>query len=72
MKRRKLQRTYWLTMLILLFPFIFPVFEVANRATPIVLGLPFNFFWICLWTFITFIVVLIFYWLDPENREEDK
>lgn len=68
MKRKNFQRTYWLTMIVLFLPFLFPVYQVANRATPIVMGLPFSFFWVCLWTFIIFIAVLLFYVFDPERK----
>jgi len=67
--RKRFQRIYWITMFVLFLPFVFPLFEVANRVTPIVLGLPFTFFWICLWTIITFLVILVFYWIDPDNKE---
>lgn len=69
MKKHTLQRAYWITMLVLFFPFIFPLFQVANRPTPIILGLPFSLFWICLWMVIVFLTVLIFYWLDPDNTK---
>ncbi|RYG73177.1 hypothetical protein EU245_07310 [Lentibacillus lipolyticus] len=69
MSKKKFQRAYWISMLFLLLPFIFPLFEVANRPIPLILGLPFSLFWVCLWTFITFFVILIFYFIDPERRK---
>lgn len=68
---RKKFNTYYITIaLIPFFMLIFPFFEIGNRATPIVLGLPFSFFWVILWIAITFIALLILYRLDPEKDEE--
>ncbi|WP_156289382.1 hypothetical protein [Oceanobacillus salinisoli] len=71
MSRKKFQRAYWITVLLLLSSFIFPVFELANKPYPIIMGLPFSFFWVCLWTFIIFIAVIIFHFIDPDNKREE-
>lgn len=49
---------------------IFPLFEIANRATPIIIGLPFSFFWVILWIVINFVLLLILYRFDPDKEEE--
>ncbi|SFE72443.1 DUF3311 domain-containing protein [Alteribacillus iranensis] len=48
---------------------IFPIFEIANRAEPIIIGLPFNFFWVVMWIVITFLAVLTLYFKDPDVDE---
>ncbi|WNS74999.1 DUF3311 domain-containing protein [Bacillus sp. DTU_2020_1000418_1_SI_GHA_SEK_038] len=50
---------------------VFPGFELGNRATPIIMGLPFSFFWVLLWIVITFVALIILYRLDPEKDEEE-
>jgi hypothetical protein len=50
---------------------VFPFFEIANRATPIVFGLPFSFFWVILWILITFIALVVLYRFDPDLDEEE-
>jgi uncharacterized membrane protein len=51
---------------------IFPIYEFANRATPIVMGLPFSFFWPVLWIVITFIAVVGLYFVDPDNQKKEE
>lgn len=53
-------------------PVIFPLFEVANSATPIIAGLPFSFFWVVLWVVIVAIAVVCLYFVDPENKNEGE
>ncbi|MED4582650.1 DUF3311 domain-containing protein [Brevibacillus choshinensis] len=43
----------------------------ANKATPLVLGLPFLLFWIVLWVILTSVVMAIVNFIDPSNREEE-
>ncbi|MCA0150387.1 DUF3311 domain-containing protein [Rossellomorea vietnamensis] len=50
---------------------VFPLFEFANRADPIIFGLPFLFFWVILWILITFMALLILYRFDPDQDEEE-
>jgi uncharacterized membrane protein len=46
------------------------VFQLGNKAFPIVFGLPFSFFWVVMWAVVTFTAVLILYVLDPDKRGE--
>jgi hypothetical protein len=55
-------------MVLTFLPLIFPLFSFANRPTPIVMGLPFNFFWVILWIVIAFVAVLILYMIDPDKK----
>lgn len=58
----------------LIFPFlllIFPLFSIGNRATPIIMGMPFSVFWVILWIIITFLIVLVLYRIDPDKDEEE-
>jgi uncharacterized membrane protein len=52
-------------------PTIFPLYGLVNSASPIVLGLPFNFFWVILWIFIVFAAMIVLYFLDPENKKRE-
>lgn len=50
-----------ITWLVLAVVLSFPLFAVANRVEPIVLGLPMGLWWIVLWTLIATVAVLITY-----------
>ena len=43
---------------------IWPGAVVANRIEPMILGLPFLFFWYVAWVFMVFIGTLLLYWLE--------
>jgi hypothetical protein len=70
MSQKKFNTLYVIIGLIPFLMLIFPLFEIGNRATPIVFGLPFSFFWVILWIVITFLALLVLYFLDPEKDEE--
>ncbi|WP_174614584.1 DUF3311 domain-containing protein [Virgibacillus ihumii] len=72
MSRRKFEIIYFVAVTLTLLPVIFPVFEIANRAEPIILGLPFGFFWVILWIVIAFITVTILYAFDPNKDEQEE
>ncbi|WAH38815.1 DUF3311 domain-containing protein [Alicyclobacillus dauci] len=59
----------WLTLVPLIGLLIGVIF--ANRATPIVLGMPFLFFYVVLWLILTSVCMAIVYKFDPTNRKED-
>lgn len=44
MSKKKFTTIYILTVTIPFLLLIFPLYEIANRATPIIMGLPFSFF----------------------------
>jgi hypothetical protein len=69
MKQRTFNAVFITVSAAAFLPLIFPIYEIANKAEPIVLGLPFSFFWIALWVLIVFIAVIILYFLDPENKK---
>ena len=71
MKQRTFNTIYIVVCVAAFLPLIFPLFAVANRALPLVLGLPFNFFWVVLWVLIAFVAVIILYFLDPANKERE-
>jgi hypothetical protein len=48
---------------------IWPGAVVANRIEPIILGLPFFFFWYVLWVFLVFVGTLILYRWEYGGRE---
>lgn len=71
MTKRQFNSLYILVCVIPFLLLVFPLFEIGNRATPIVLGLPFSFFWVVLWILVTFIALVILYRFDPDQDEEE-
>ncbi|MCK1474947.1 hypothetical protein ABIB06_002128 [Bradyrhizobium sp. LB8.2] len=57
----------WLAV-IPFFALIFGPFFV-NRATPVILGLPFLLAWIVAWILITSVLMAVIYIADPANGE---
>lgn len=70
MTKKQFTWTYVLFSFFCFLMLVFPLFEIGNRATPIIMGLPFSFFWVILWIFITFAGLLVLYRLDPDKDEE--
>jgi hypothetical protein len=48
---------------------IWPGAVVANRIEPMILGLPFFFFWYVVWVFMVFVGCVILYRLEYGGRE---
>lgn len=71
MTQRRFNTLYILICVATLLPVLFPIFEVANRSTPLILGIPFNFFWVILWIVLVFIGVSILYAIDPQRKNEE-
>ncbi|WP_423410526.1 DUF3311 domain-containing protein [Heyndrickxia sp. MSNUG] len=71
MSKAKFNTLYILFSVIPFLLLVFPLFEIGNRATPIVFGLPFSFFWVILWILITFIALVVLYRFDPAKDEEE-
>lgn len=71
MSKSKFNTIYIAVGLIPFLMLVFPFFEFANRATPIIFGLPFSFFWVILWIVITFVALVVLYRLDPDQDEEE-
>lgn len=44
----------------------------VNRVEPFVLGFPFLFFWIIVWTLGTALLMALVYLLDPRNRSKGR
>ncbi|TCP30850.1 uncharacterized protein DUF3311 [Scopulibacillus darangshiensis] len=44
----------------------------VNKVTPYVLGMPFLFFWMVLWTVLITCILGIIYKIDPANKEGDS
>ncbi|MFI8575514.1 DUF3311 domain-containing protein [Rossellomorea aquimaris] len=71
MSKSKFTKIYCLSLILPFLLLIFPLFSIGNRATPIVMGMPFSIFWVILWIIITFLIVLILYRIDPDKDEEE-
>ena len=67
MSRKKFQKIFIGVMVLVFLPTIFPIFAVANRVEPIILGLPFNFFWVVSWILIAFSALVVLYLVDPDR-----
>jgi len=60
--KQKKSAIFWVLFFTVVFlANIWPLYLVANSATPFVLGLPFSMFWIILWIVIGFIGLLVMY-----------
>jgi hypothetical protein len=59
----------WLAIAPFLALIVGPFF--VNRATPLVLGLPFLLAWIVAWILITAAIMAAIYATDPVNRESE-
>lgn len=44
---------------------------LANRDTPMILGMPFLLVWMVAWVILTSVCMTIVYLTDPANREHD-
>ncbi|PIC77058.1 MULTISPECIES: DUF3311 domain-containing protein [Sporosarcina] len=71
MSKKKFNTIYIVIVTIPFLLLIFPLFELANRATPIVMGLPFSFFYIILLILLTFLGIIILYRFDPDHKLEE-
>ncbi|WLD94589.1 DUF3311 domain-containing protein [Alkalihalobacillus sp. AL-G] len=71
MSKRKFTAIYCFSLLVPLLLLLFPLFSIGNRDTPLVMGLPFSFFWVILWIVIAFVIVLFLYRIDPDKDEEE-
>ena len=72
MTQRRFNTLYIVVCVATLLPVIFPVFEIANRSTPLILGLPFSFFWVILWIVLVFIAVGVLYAIDPQRKADQE
>ncbi len=60
--KQKKSAIFWVLFFTVVFlANIWPLYLVANSATPFVLGMPFSMFWIILWIVIGFIGLLVMY-----------
>jgi hypothetical protein len=59
----------WLAVAPFLALIVGPFF--VNRATPLILGLPFLLAWIVAWILLTSLIMAVIYAVDPANRERE-
>jgi cytochrome c biogenesis factor len=67
MSVERFRKIFIIVMVLVFLPTIFPIFAVANRVEPIILGVPFSFFWVVMWIVIAFAALLVLYFVDPER-----
>ena len=63
-----------LLIILSLVPFIgiLGFLPLVNRVEPFVLGMPFNMFWMVMWTILSSIILTIMYKLDPRNQKGEE
>ncbi|TMU85088.1 DUF3311 domain-containing protein [Bacillus sp. BHET2] len=71
MSKSKFTKIYCLSLILPFLLLVFPLFSLGNRATPMVMGMPFSVFWVIFWIIITFLIVLVLYRIDPDKDEEE-
>lgn len=68
-RRKKIIVGMSIYFLICTLAMIWPGALIANRIEPIILGLPFLFFWYVAWVFMVFIGCAVLYYLEYWGRE---
>jgi hypothetical protein len=58
--RRDASKAFAVFTAIMVLVMIFPIYGLANKVEPMVLGLPFSLFWIVAWIGIEFVGLLCF------------
>jgi hypothetical protein len=59
----------WIAVVPFLALIVGPFF--VNRATPLILGLPFLLAWIVAWVLLTSLIMAVIYATDQANREDE-
>lgn len=70
-KRGALPKGMGIFFLLCTLAMIWPGALIANRIEPMVLGLPFFFFWYVLWIFLLFVGLIMTYRLEQSDKEQD-
>jgi len=60
-RQRKVTRPYIIFVVVMFLLMIFPLYGIANRVFPLVLGLPFGLFWVIFLELIAFCALCFFY-----------
>lgn len=60
-RKRSVTRPYIVFTVVMFLLLIFPLYGVANRVFPLVLGMPFGLFWVVLMEAVAFIALCGFY-----------
>jgi hypothetical protein len=73
-RRRKIAIGMSIYFLVCTLAMIWPGAVVANRIEPMIVGLPFLFFWYVAWVFLVFLGTVVLYRLEysaPDRAEEE-
>ena len=68
MSQNKINRNYIIFTCFILLMLIFPVFSLANKAEPLIFGMPFIMVWVLFWIMIEFFGLVIFIKIDKEEE----
>ena len=63
-----------LLIILSLVPFIgiLGFLPLVNRVEPFVIGMPFNMFWMVMWTILSSVILGIMYKVDPRNQQGEE
>ena len=63
-----------LLIILSLVPFIgiLGFLPLVNRVEPFVIGMPFNMFWMVMWTILSSVILGIMYKVDPRNQKGEE
>jgi len=63
------RQVFWFIYFVVVFlAQVWPVYTLANRVYPLVLGMPFSMFWVAMWIVLNFVGLVIMY--RQEQRGE--
>ncbi len=68
--RGNITRPYILFVVALFLLMIFPLYGMANRVFPLILGLPFGLFWVVFLEALAFVVLCGFYRYEYGHRDQ--
>lgn len=71
-KKKKVAKAYTFFLIIIFLLMTFPVYAIANRVFPLMLGLPFGLFWIVLMEVAAFFVLFCFYRYEYGRGEDHE
>lgn len=67
-RKKSVTKPYIIFVVSVFLLMIFPLYGIANRVFPLVLGLPFGLFWVVLLEAIAFVVLCGFYYYEYGKR----
>jgi len=69
-RKKNITKSYIVFMALMFLSMIFPIYGIANRVEPLILGLPFGLFWVVLMEVIAFFALCGFYRYEYGQKGE--